>query len=129
MGYQDNPVWSTRKTSTTEVLSEDKYDEHIRDKKLIHLEDRDNIRYGVLKPVGHKKYTSHVTVNQFKRIYDIYNKQVKGIYIARQSENIPFVMNYQEKSILDSCGCNLIVCHNNVDSNNILAEVLRQLKD
>lgn len=128
MEYQENPIWSTKKTPTTEVLSELKYDENLESNKLIHLETKDGIRYGVLKPIGYKKYTSYVTIKQFKKIRDIYKNQVQGVYVGQQAQDDSYVISDSDKELLNRNNVIVLLCKRNDDTNSILAEILKQLK-
>lgn len=128
MEYQENPIWSTRRTPTTEVLSELKYSENLEANKMIHLETKDGVKYGILKPIGHKKYTSCVTIQQFKKIRELYKNQVKAVYIGQQAQDGSSIISNSDKELLNKNNVIVLMCKRNDDTNSILAEILKQLK-
>ena len=128
MGYRDNPVWSTRKTPITEVLSELSYDKAVEENKMLHLETRDEIKYGILRPVGFKKYTTHTNTTQFDILKSIYGESVSGLYVEYSEHSNFSPMNTYDAQILQKYGCAIIVCNHTSDANNIVAEVLRLTK-
>lgn len=129
LGYHDNPVWSTRKFDNTEVLSEVNFEKALKENRMIHLETKNNIKYGILRPIGNKKYITQTTVNQFKQIREIYGEQATGLYIGYTNDKHDLQLDLDEASILKRYNCGIIVCNGTLDTSNIVAEILRTVKD
>ena len=128
LGYHSNPIWSTRKYKYTEVLSEVNFDKALNENRMIHLETKDDIRFGVLKPIGHKKYISQTTASQFESIRTIYKEQVTGLYIGYTNDKYNLQLGLDDANILKKYNCGIIVCNKNSDTSNIVAEILRVVK-
>lgn len=129
LGYHDNPIWATRKFPYTEVLSEVNFDEAINKNRMIHLETKDDIKYGILRPVGYKKYISQTNVNQFRAIRKIYGEQTTGLYIGYTDDKYNIYLNIDDANILKEYNCGIIVCNKDSDTSNIVAEILKIVKE
>lgn len=125
MGYKLNNLYGTEREDGVTLISEKKFKELESTDKMIQLEEKDSILYGVLNPFGVKKYVSIIPIKYFKKLRDKYGNQVSGFYIATDNDEILDEDTFGE---LGDNNCTVMVYDTSYDINSLIAEVLKRVR-
>lgn len=153
IGFEHNISYTTREPRVINGKTEQngEYYKFVTEEQFMNLVKNDKIveytrykgaLYGTKRPYGAKKFVSLIELNGYRKLKEIYKKQIIGVYLDcdytisqkrgirdGSEENFDIVYNNEyEKSLENMKAESDIVINSGRDLNNVIADILKKIK-